>query len=82
MTGRGCDKKCKKGSSSNLMKSLKEQCGEWDLNPHEIAPTRSLVLLVCQFRHLRLYLSETALNGILISFISGRLSATEDYVTT
>ena len=28
-------------------------CGGWDLNPHVIAYTRSLVLLVCQFRHLR-----------------------------
>ncbi len=30
------------------------QCGRWDLNPHDIAVTRSLVLLVCQFRHFRL----------------------------
>ena len=29
-------------------------CGRWDLNPHDIAITRSLVLLVCQFRHFRL----------------------------
>ena len=29
-------------------------CGRWDLNPHDIAATRSLVLLVCQFRHFRL----------------------------
>ena len=29
-------------------------CGRWDLNPHENTPTRSLVLLVCQFRHFRL----------------------------
>ena len=28
-------------------------CGRWDLNPHVIANTRSLVLLVCQFRHFR-----------------------------
>ena len=28
-------------------------CGRWDLNPHGIATTRSLVLLVCQFRHFR-----------------------------
>ena len=33
------------------------ECGGWDLNPHEIAPTRSLVLLVCQFRHLRIWMS-------------------------
>ena len=30
------------------------QCGRWDLNPHGIAATRSLVLLVCQFRHFRI----------------------------
>ena len=30
------------------------QCGRWDLNPHGIATTRSLVLLVCQFRHFRI----------------------------
>ena len=29
-------------------------CGGWDLNPHAVASTRSLVLLVCQFRHLRI----------------------------
>ena len=28
-------------------------CGRWDLNSHVIAHTRSLVLLVCQFRHFR-----------------------------
>ncbi len=28
-------------------------CGERDLNPHDITATRSLVWLVCQFRHLR-----------------------------
>ncbi len=30
------------------------KCGRWDLNPHGIAATRSLVLLVCQFRHFRI----------------------------
>ena len=30
------------------------ECGRWDLNPHDIAITRSLVLLVCQFRHFRI----------------------------
>ena len=40
-------------------KSLETQgfytsCGRWDLNPHDIAITRSLVLLVCQFRHFRI----------------------------
>ena len=30
------------------------ECGRWDLNPHGIATTRSLVLLVCQFRHFRI----------------------------
>ena len=29
-------------------------CGRWDLNPHGVTTTRSLVLLVCQFRHFRL----------------------------
>ncbi len=33
------------------------QCGRWDLNPHDEAITRSLVLLVCQFRHFRIQLS-------------------------
>ena len=28
-------------------------CGRWDLNPHDVTTTRSLVLLVCQFRHFR-----------------------------
>ena len=28
-------------------------CGRWDLNPHGVPTTRSLVLLVCQFRHFR-----------------------------
>ena len=32
------------------------KCGRWDLNPHDIAATRSLVLLVCQFRHFRISL--------------------------
>ena len=30
------------------------QCGRWDLNPHDVSITRSLVLLVCQFRHFRI----------------------------
>ena len=29
-------------------------CGRWDLNPHDKEVTRSLVLLVCQFRHFRI----------------------------
>ena len=33
-------------------------CGRRDLNPHDIAITRSLVLLVCQFRHFRSSLYE------------------------
>ena len=35
--------------------SVLKSCGRWDLNPHK-APmlTRSLVLLVCQFRHFRI----------------------------
>ena len=28
-------------------------CGGWDLNPHVLPDTRSLVLPVCQFQHLR-----------------------------
>ena len=35
-------------------------CGRWDLNPHDIAITRSLVLLVCQFRHFRIRRLRTA----------------------
>ena len=31
-------------------------CGRWDLNPHGVSTTRSLVLLVCQFRHFRVFL--------------------------
>ena len=31
-------------------------CGRWDLNPHGVPTTRSLVLLVCQFRHFRAFL--------------------------
>ena len=43
-------RKRKKSRSLDLLFS----CGRWDLNPHENTPTRSLVLLVCQFRHFRL----------------------------
>ena len=42
------------------------ECGRWDLNPHGIATTRSLVLLVCQFRHFRL---TYATNDILPSYM-------------
>lgn len=28
-------------------------CGRWDLNPHVLSDTRSLVLPVCQFQHSR-----------------------------
>lgn len=38
----------------NPLKSRDFNCGRWDLNPHDIAATRSLVLLVCQFRHFRI----------------------------
>lgn len=34
------------------------ECGRWDLNPHDIAATRTLILLVCQFRHFRSSLYE------------------------
>ncbi len=30
-------------------------CGRWDLNPHVVSDTRSLVLPVCQFQHFRIY---------------------------
>ena len=33
--------------------NLSLSCGRWDLNPHDVTTTRSLVLLVCQFRHFR-----------------------------
>ena len=33
--------------------TFKYQCGRWDLNPHDHATTRSLVLPVCQFQHSR-----------------------------
>ena len=36
--------------------TFKYQCGRWDLNPHDHATTRSLVLPVCQFQHSRLLL--------------------------
>ncbi len=29
------------------------KCGRWDLNPHVVSDTRSLVLPVCQFQHFR-----------------------------
>ena len=29
-------------------------CGRWDLNPHVVTDTRSLVLPVCQFQHFRI----------------------------
>ena len=41
------------------MTSVFLSCGGWDLNPHVLPDTRSLVLPVCQFQHLR------ATNGIL-----------------
>ena len=30
-------------------------CGRWDLNPHDVTATRTLILLVCQFRHFRIH---------------------------
>ena len=36
-----------------LQSSYHSVCGRWDLNPHDLTATRSLVLLVCQFRHFR-----------------------------
>ena len=42
-------RKEKRESSDSLF-----SCGRWDLNPHAVASTRSLVLLVCQFRHFRM----------------------------
>ena len=42
-------RKEKRESSDSLF-----PCGRWDLNPHAVASTRSLVLLVCQFRHFRM----------------------------
>lgn len=45
---------------------LKTWCRERDLNPHEISPTGSLVLRVCQFRHpglsTRLFLREAPMS--------------------
>ena len=32
------------------------RCGKWDLNPHDLAATRTLILLVYQFRHSRILL--------------------------
>ena len=43
-------RKEKRESSDSLF-----SCGRWDLNPHAVASTRSLVLLVCQFRHFRIF---------------------------
>ena len=48
--------------SANAQKKNREHfcsrfnCGRWDLNPHGVPTTRSLVLLVCQFRHFRAFL--------------------------
>ena len=43
----------KKGMIPNMESYLFIICGRWDLNPHDVTTTRSLVLLVCQFRHFR-----------------------------
>ncbi len=45
--------RCKKRKSLENSRLLTE-CGRWDLNPHDTNVTRSLVLLVCQFRHFRM----------------------------
>ena len=42
----------------NWSRVICSACGRRDLNPHDIAITRSLVLLVCQFRHFRSSLYE------------------------
>ena len=47
--GAGADLKNKK---PGLLR-IQALCGRWDLNPHDVTTTRSLVLLVCQFRHFR-----------------------------
>ncbi len=58
-----CGAFCLMGNSEEFPMRQKEQprhrscssisCGRRDLNPHDIAATRSLVLLVYQFRHFR-----------------------------
>ena len=35
----------------------KAPCGEWDLNPHDVATTGTWSLRVCLFRHLRVFVS-------------------------
>ena len=46
-----------KRKASGFHLKLSFSCGRWDLNPHGLAVTRSLVLLVCQFRHFRICLA-------------------------
>ena len=48
---------CNNETKKEQVIRLALSCGRWDLNPHENTPTRSLVLLVCQFRHFRVPLS-------------------------
>ena len=45
---------CLRPAMSENLDTKRKKCGRWDLNPHGLAATRSLVLLVCQFRHFRL----------------------------
>ena len=51
--GLGLPQEAKKGRIAICYPSFSNSCGRWDLNPHDIAITRSLVLLVYQFRHFR-----------------------------
>ena len=53
-------KLAKEKSLENSRLFLNNYCGRWDLNPHAIAGTRSLVLPVCQFQHFRICLVCTA----------------------
>ena len=44
----------KKALLQHCVEGLKTTCGRWDLNPHVVTDTRSLVLPVCQFQHFRI----------------------------
>ena len=51
----GLQAKIKTGSLILQASQGFNHCGRWDLNPHVVTNTRSLVLPVCQFQHFRFY---------------------------
>ncbi len=53
-----------KSRSDHLIASAFLCCGRWDLNPHGITVTRTLILLVYQFRHFRIQLNAMQKKGL------------------